>query len=452
MKAWDDFLESQVKELGADTVKKWLRPLFLLKFDACNLYLEARDPFQALWFEEHMRKKVLAGFLNNNNKRIRVHLSVANRTAPPRKSKIKKEEKEVLGPKQFQVSFDSCNPLFTMEGFVVSSDNVVPFCLLNEISQSEGVAQFNPVFFHGAHGSGKTHLLMAVCQKMQQKGLNAVYIRAESFTEHVVTAIRSGGIGPFRQAYRNVDVLIIDNIHVFSNKGATQEEFFHTFNTLHLAGKQIMLASPQHPRDLQGIEPRLISRFEWGITLPIEILQGDSLLQILQKRSEALQFPLHPTILTFLYETFTSGPKALVKALEALVLRTHLSEGESRTPHAALTLSLAKHYLADLIKQEEEQAATPQKIIQTTAEHYGIRPEDILGKARSRDCALPRQVAMYLCRNLLELPFTQIGDLFDRDHSTVMTSVRAIHEETSNPQSEISSSLHHLKKLLFLYP
>lgn len=450
MQAWEQFLQQQEVELGQETVQKWLRSLKIQRFDACNLYLEAKDSFQALWFEEHMRGKVQSQLVNGNNKRIKIHLSVANSTLANKKSrhqtKGNKETKQI----PFQLNFDELDPLCLFQHFVVSQENQLTYKLLCELAglsntTNTSLGTFNPIYLHGPTGSGKTHLLMSLAQSFRAQGYKSLYVRAELFTDHVVTAIRAGEMSIFRQAYRNADILLIDDVHVFSRKGATQEEFFHTFNTLHLQGKQIILSANCAPQELQLIEPRLVSRFEWGIVLSIQSLQNEGIKNILQAKSQALKFSLPTKISDFLVEAFTSNPKALIKALEALVLRLHLDDNHS-TQH--LTVTGAKTLLSDLLVEEQKSALTPPKIIQAIAEHYGIRTEDILGKSQTRECALPRQIAMHLCRHKLKMPFMKIGDLFSRDHSTVMSSVKHIQSLLDEDERDITGALHLIMKKL----
>jgi chromosomal replication initiator protein len=286
---------------------------------------------------------------------------------------------------------------------------------------------------------------MSLTQAFRAKGLKAIFVRAETFTDHVVTAIRAGEMSLFRQTYRNTDVLLVDDVHVFSRKGATQEEFFHTFNTLHLEGKQIILSANSSPQELQLIEPRLVSRFEWGIVLPLKQLENEELVKMLRIKAHALNFVLPLKMEEFLIETFTSSPKALIKGFEALVLRLHL---DSHHSIHSLSLPAVKNLLFDLIMEEQRSVITPPKIIQAAAEHYGIRQEDILGKAQTRECALPRQIAMHFCREKLKMPFMKIGDLFSRDHSTVMASVKHIQKCLEEDLSEVASAWHAILKKL----
>ncbi len=442
MQAWKEFLEQQEAELGAETVQKWLRSLKIQRFDACNLYLEAKDSFQILWFEEHMREKVHAKFINGNHKRIKIHLSIANAPAKSSKNRISSHSNKEIQTTPFQLNFDELDPLCLFQYFVTSTNNQLTHQFLCELAglihpPTTSLGTFNPIYLYGPTGSGKSHLLMSLTHSFRSQGFKTIYVRAELFTDHVVTAIRAGEMSTFRQAYRNADILIVDDVHVFSRKGATQEEFFHTFNTLHLGGKQIILSANCAPQELQLIEPRLTSRFEWGIVLSLKPLQSEELPNMLLSKAQALNFHLPSKILDFLVATFTSNPKALVKAFEALILRLHLDSYHSIQ---GLSLSALKTLLSDLLIEEQKTAITPSKIIQAVAEHYGIRPEDILGKAQTRECALPRQIAMHFCREKLKMPFMKIGDIFFRDHSTVMAGVKHIQKSLENDNREITGA------------
>lgn len=436
MKAWEEFLLQQEEELGVDTVKKWLRTLHLVKFDACNLYLEAKDSFHALWFEEHIRKKILERLENNNSKKIRVHLLIANKsTLPPKKTKT---TVAATAP-AFQLTFDPLDPFCTFENFVCEEENLLPYKILKD-----ELGTINPIYLCGTAGAGKSHLMMAVAKTLRDNGKKTVYVRTDTFTEHVVSAIRSGEMRKFREAYRNADALFLDDAQFLSRKGATQEELFHTFNALHMEGKTLVIGANCYPKDLVEIEPRLVSRFEWGIVLPILPVKEKKAL--LDKKAKALHYPLPPKVSEFLIESFPSNPKALVHAFEALVLRSHINKNDANSLFRPMTVQLAKHYLADLLLAEEQTALTPQKIIQCCSDYYGIRPEDILSKAQTRDCVEPRQLAMYLCRKSLKLPFTKIGEIFGRDHSTVMTSVKQMQSGLDQKNSELLTAVSEIEK------
>lgn len=454
MQAWDELCKTQEQSLGKETVDRWLRTLKVLHFDACNLYLEAKDSFQALWFEEHIRPIARSQFRNNNNKLIRVHLSVTETHSDPLdpKKSAFSHSKKLNGP--FSISFDPVEEEACFDTFFPFQGNLLPFKLLTSMSkwspngeldsQHEfDLASFNPVYLYGETGCGKTHLAMAFANELKKNGHQVAYARAETFTEHVISAIRLGQMRAFRKAYRNIDVLILDNVQILSRKMATQEELFHTFNTLHNQGKQIILVADCSPSELQSIEPRLVSRFEWGISAHIAPLPASELKLLLRQKADFLKLSIQDDVFDFLIDRFKANAKSLIKAFEALQLRLHLS---AKNQQIEINLTNVDVLLKDLLAKEKQASLTPEKIIQAVADHYGIRPEDILGKSQSRDCATPRQVAMHLCRLKLKLPFMKIGSIFSRDHSTVMTSVKQIQKHLTKRDSELTQILNSIQK------
>lgn len=459
MRTWEEFLQKQTAVLGKEVVTQWLLPLKVTRFDACNLYLEAADTFQLMWFEEHIRPKLKGKtFCNPNGALIKVHLAVANQPVVAKKEKFKKSDSTEKS-QNFSLNFETTDPLCKLSNFSSGPPNQLAFKLLTTISQhsigksvendSVALGTFNPIYLYGRSGTGKTHLLSAITHALSAAGLRALYARADTFTEHVISAMRAGQMHTFRQAYRNIDLLVLDDVHQFARKTATQEELFHTFNTLHTAGKQIIMSAACAPAELQHIEPRLISRFEWGIALELFPIQGKEYGQILHYKCDALNFPLSQRTAAFLLETFSTNAKTLIRALEALILRTHISSSQiGSIPSLTLTLPQVRHYLEDLIREEQSTAITSDKILHHVAEHYGIKIIDLLGKAQSRDCSLPRQLAVYLCRQLLKMPYKQIGDLFSRDHSTIITSVKLVKKHLDTENRDVISALRQVQNAL----
>ncbi len=448
MRAWDTFVNKLTLSLGQSVVDKWLTPLKVVKFDAGNLYLEAETEFQISWFEEHVRKLAEAELVNNNFRKIKVHLGLPGQSTPPRGRRRfyrnKKKAAEEKAPSPFHLIFDGLDHEMTFESYHETAPNELAHKLLKEVVAYEKVGKkdpkgFNPIYLHGLSGSGKTHLLMATAAALQAHGVNAMYVRAETFTNHVVHAIRSAEMSSFRKTYRKADVLLIDDADEFSRKGATQEELFHTFNTLHLENKQIVIAGAHAPKDLQFVEPRLMSRFEWGIVLPLLPPAGKDLEAILEMKLESYNIQLNKKAKEFFLTHFGTGPGSLTKALSALALRLHM---EKRT-HASdqLTPKALEELLKDVMEEEKKLQVTTDKILWTVAETYGITTQDIVGKSQTRDSSLPRQLSMYLCRTKLKMPFIKIGDLFSRDHSTVMTSVKKIDKQVKTGNQELISTL-----------
>ncbi|HEY5259351.1 MAG TPA: DnaA/Hda family protein, partial [Rhabdochlamydiaceae bacterium] len=350
MQAWEQFLKVQEAQLGAETVNKWLRSLKVLHFDACNLYVEAADSVHALWFEEHIRPHLRKTFLNNNHRLIKVHLSIAHDT-PPAPSKSKEKQK----PAPFTLCFDTLDPKATFENFV-APENSMAATFFQQLKK-EQLGSYNPIYLYGPQGVGKTHLLMAAAHLLKKQGCHVLYVKAETFTEHVISAIRNSAMQEFRKAYRHVDVLILDDVHLFARRSATQEEFFHTFNTLHGLGRQIFLSAGVPPENLQDIEPRLISRFEWGLTLSLEKLEAAGLSQVLRRQLEALQFPLSAPLMQLLLDRLGNNSVLLRQAAVALVQRCRFTK---TAPHA-LNPDSVKTILEDFLEEEKRLALNPQK-------------------------------------------------------------------------------------------
>ena len=426
MQAWETFLHTMRSHLGEETADQWLLPLKVIHFDACNLYLEAETNFQVEWFEEHARSLASKHLVNNNFHPIKVHLTCQGDV-----SGSPKEKKEGASPVPFQLQKDSLLDEYTKESFFFGLEGVLLGKVFDKLVEERTIS-FNPLFLYGPSSSGKTHLLQALTKRLKEKGLNALYTHAETFTENVVRAIRTGHMREFRKAHRQIDALIIDDVQYFAKRGATQEELFHTFNALQSMHKQIILSGDKTPSTLADIEPRLTSRFEWGLSLKVPPLNGEELTTLIQRRAEALGLILGDKEISFLLEKFSSSLHAIQRALGALCLRTH--------DQKKLTLPEIEYLLKDLLQREEKEKLTPEKIVQIVAAFYGVKEEDILGKSQTKTCALPRKMAMLFCRKKLSLPYSKIGTYFARDHSTVMTSVRSLGIKVETKGSEAAAA------------
>ena len=433
MNQWSNLLKQLDRELGTETVDKWLRTLKVVKFDAGNIFLDAADSFQINWFKEYVSPLLPHKFLMGSGRPIKVHFSIGGKSYDVKECDTQKKD-DPFAP-------NSLEPHATFDNFIPSSEENLAYKIIKELLSGKlAFGNYNPVYIYGPKGSGKSHLLMAAAQAFHEMGKKCCYVRADTFTEHVIRAFRSASLQEFRNTYRDIEVLIIDDVQLFSRKVATQEELFHTFNRLHTTGFQIILGSNVPPRLLEEIEERLISRFEWGITLsvthPSEVVKKE----ILEKRAHALTLPMNPSLVEFLLHSF-KNLHSLIQALEALALRL---------PHATTPpdLEIAKHHLKDLVEKESETFLSPEKILKIVANTFGIKIEDILGKGQTKEQALPRQIAMYLCRKHLNMPFLKIGRLFSRDHSTVMTSVKRVKAGIEKKEEGFLLPLSDIKRML----
>ena len=426
MKAWDTFLKDLENTFGKEVVSRWLRPLKVINFDVCNLYLEAENTFYISWFEEHIRKFAQEHFLNHNAQAIKIHFSTE------KKRSSKPAEQLQFAP--LEIVSDQVDTTMLFTNFIYEG----PGGLIVKFLRETIPGAFNPIFLHGPSGMGKTHLLMAIANRLKKLGSSVFFVHAETFTEHVVKAIRSSQMQKFREIYRHQDVLIIDDVHYFARRAATQEELFHTFNTLHTAGKQIILSSHLPPSRLEDIEPRLISRFEWGIVLQLTPLKSEKMEIVLRNQARLHHFPLDHKIIDYLLVHFSSSSKSMMEALNALMLRHRES-----TP---ISLEQCERLLRDLLQKEERVQLTPEKILKSTSTYFGISLGDILGKSQAKEYVFPRKLAMYLCRKKLGLPYLTLGRIFNRDHSTVMANIKQIEKKSGT--DEIEAALQEIEKNL----
>lgn len=450
---WEQFLLLQETLIGKASVDRWLRPLRLHSFDARCIHIIAEDLFLLNWFEEQMRSQVEEYFAKVHHKTIRIETKLATEEQEGSNKAVKPNAKHVPLKASSLPASDAFDLLCTFNAFYYSPDNEIVHRVLEELCTEiqNGATTTklpNPIYLYGPHGSGKTHLLMAIASFLQRQGRRIVYVRSETFIEQAVQAMRAGEMRAFRQFYRSSDLLLLDDIHLFARKAATQEELFHTFNTLHIANKPILLSSLHTPQELEHIEPRLMSRFAWGIALPVHPVSSQEQIEVLRKKSEALRLTLSKELEAFLLLKFARNAGTLCKALEALALRVDLRK-ERIQPKKPLSLNRAEELLHDLLEAEEKRILRPEQILQHVAHHYGILVEDLTGRRQTRESALPRQMAMYLCRDALALSLKKIGDLFGRHHTTVLSSVEAIQQRLLQNDPSLTSDHSTLRKALY---
>ena len=439
MNQWSTFLQHLETLFGSPTLNEWVKPLKVVNFDARNLYLRADNQFQIAWFNEHIKELAKEHLITSSGRAIKVHIICDDE----KEVKVKQEDTQEISP-LFKPDF--CDPSFTFDSFFTGGKTELSYQILESllrIKQDEATSsaneRHNPIFIYGPSSSGKTHLLTASAHILESLGLKVFYVHALTFSSHVVRAFRGSLLHEFRQTYRNVDVLIIDDIHLLKRKLSSQEELFHTFNWLHTRKKLILLSSNTMPSHLEDIEERLISRFEWGISLALERPAKQAMKQILASKASDLHLHLTPKLSSWLLDTLTS-PGTLAAALSTLALHHHKA-----TP---IEQDLAEFYLKDLILLEKSKTLTLDTIINQVASYYGIKNDDILGKSQNKEASLPRQVSMYLCREKMKTPYLQLGSFFKRDHSTVMTSVKSIKNKIKQKEPALLTAIDKISQAL----
>ncbi|MBL7073349.1 MAG: chromosomal replication initiator protein DnaA [Candidatus Omnitrophica bacterium] len=320
------------------------------------------------------------------------------------------------------------NPCYTFENFVVGQSN--RFAHAASLAVSEKLSKiYNPLFLYGGVGLGKTHLMQALGHEILKTHPKAkvLYISSEEFTNQLITAIRTRTTPKFRSMYRNVDVLLIDDIQFIAGKESTQEEFFHTFNALHDAHKQIVLCSDRSPREIKSLEERLISRFAWGLIADIQLPDFETRIAIMEKKGESTSQKVSKEVLYFLGENIKTNIREMEGAFIRVVAYAKLTGGE-------VSVSLAKEVLKDMISQEEKKISID-LIQKTVSSFFNITKENMLTKRRTRAVAYPRQVAMFLSREMTDHSLPDIGTFFGgRDHTTVLHACDKIGNEVNKEE------------------
>ena len=324
---------------------------------------------------------------------------------------------------EIEYNNQTLNPKYTFETFVVGNNNRFAHAAALAVGDAPSNS-YNPLFIYGGVGLGKTHLMHAIGNRIlkNNKNYNILYVTSEKFTNQLINAIKDNKNEVFRSKYRNIDVLLIDDIQFIAGKERVQEEFFHTFNTLHENGKQIILSSDKPPRDIQFLEDRLKSRFEWGLLADISCPDYETRLAILRKKAQDENIIIDDFILSNIANKIDSNIRELEGVFNKIVAIASLT-------HSPITIELAEKTINEF-KAESEKVVSAAFIQETVAKYFNIDKKDLIGNKRSNDIAFPRQIAMYLCREVANMSFPKIGEDFgNRDHSTVMHAHRKIEKE-----------------------
>lgn len=403
----------------------YLNPLIIESIDNSNIVFQCDADYKKDMLENRYSSLILNAlqYLTNKNMTFSVHSLEKDKLEEDKNS-----DNVIITPKKetdedIDYSNQSLNPKYTFETFVVGNNN--RFAHAAALAVGDNPAKtYNPLFIYGGVGLGKTHLMQAVGNRILQnnRSLNIVYVTSEKFTNHLINSIREGKNDPFRNKYRSADALLIDDIQFIANKERVQEEFFHTFNTLYENGKQIIISSDKPPRDLPFLEERLKSRFEWGLLADISCPDYETRVAILRKKALDENIIIDDEILADIATKIDSNIRELEGVFNKIVARASLT-------HSPITIELAENVINEFIAKKEK-VISSEFIQETVAKYFSIDRKELAGEKRSNDIAFPRQIAMYLCREVANMSFPQIGaDFGKRDHSTVMHAYKKIAKE-----------------------
>jgi chromosomal replication initiator protein len=435
--AWGKAIESIEEKVGSQTFELWFRPLKFLRHQNQQVILEVPNRFFKEWIEDHhpgLIPDILGSFLK---KEVAVKFNVYEKVDDPTLKRIETRRENRRAKLASRGIF--LNPKFIFSTFVIGPSNQFAHAASRAVADSPGKA-YNPLFIYGGVGLGKTHLMNAIGNMVIDKLPDArlLYTPAEHFTNEFVYSMRNDKMDGFKDKYRNMDILIIDDIQFFAGKSGTQEELFHTFNALYDTHKQIIFSSDRPPKEISPITERLRSRFGMGLIAEIQLPDIETKMAILGKKAEIEGIALPEDVIMFLSSTIKSN----IRDLEACMIRLG---AHSSLSGKEITVEMAKSVLKDLI-HEEERELTVDYIQKTVCEYYGLRLQDIKAKKRSRDIAFPRQVAMYLSKLLTDSSLSDIGKHFGgKDHSTVIHACKAI-EKRRKTDEDFNKKIEYLIK------
>ena len=428
-----DELLNKLKELLEDEVSKisfetWIKPLGIRTIEKDNIVFTTVSEYQRDFIENKFNSLIFNTLRYITNKDWTfsvVDLSKENEE----NDNIITDKKSNIPEAELESNHSTLNPKYTFETFVVGNNNRFAHAAALAVGNEPGKS-YNPLFLYGGVGLGKTHLMHAIGNRIVEDNTNSnvLYVTSEKFTNQLINAIKDNKTELFRNKYRNIDVLLIDDIQFIAGKDRVQEEFFHTFNTLRENGKQIIISSDKPPRDIEFLEDRLKSRFEWGLLADISCPDYETRLAILRKKAQDENIIIDDSILSDIATKIDSNIRELEGVFNKIVARASLT-------HSPITIELAENIINEF-KYESEKVISSDFIKETVSKYFSIDKEELAGSKRFNDIAFPRQIAMYLCREIAGMSFPQIGvDFGNRDHSTVMHGYNKISKEIKEKNS-----------------
>ena len=436
-KVWDDCLSILKSDLTESQFNTWIKPLSAIEDEeAQSLTLLAPNKFVVNWVQKNYLEKIKTVASKRLDGKATVAISIGDEPYSTINESVvvEKSETPVGSP---------LNSRYVFDNFVGGKSNQLARAAALQITENPGIS-YNPFFIYGGVGLGKTHLMQSVGNaiKEQHPDKKVAYVHSERFVGEMVSALQHNALNSFKNDYRSLDVLLIDDIQFFAGKDKSQEEFFHTFNVLLESDSQIIITSDKYPKEIKGLEERLRSRFGWGLTVSIDPPEMETCVAILMVKSELEGFGLPEDVAFFIAKNIRSNVRELEGALRKVI-------ASSRFTGRPVSVELAKECLRDLLSLQSRQI-TIENIQKTVAEYYNIRVSDLHSKRRSRSITRPRQVAMAISKELTKNSLPEIGDLFGgRDHTTVIHACKKVEELRSN-DIKILEDYNNIKRLLLM--
>ncbi|MCC6758030.1 MAG: chromosomal replication initiator protein DnaA [Candidatus Omnitrophica bacterium] len=424
---WEKAQGSIKETIGESSYETWFSQLRASEKDPATILIETPDEFFRNWIVEHYLKTIEEKLATASDQSIAVEFSINTSpqkdTAAPRLIKNDTAQHSSIDERRDDINI---NPRFSFDNFVIGPSNRFAYAAATAVAESPAKA-YNPLFIYGQVGLGKTHLMQAITQQIRKTdpSLSICYISSEKFTNELIDAIRHRSTPNFRQKYRNIDVLLIDDIQFIAGKESTQEEFFHTFNALHNNRKQIIISSDRPPKEISNLEERLSSRFAWGLITDIQPPTYETRVAILKKKIEREPVEVPDNVIFFIAEQIKTNIRELEGALIRVVAYSLLEE-------KPISLEMAKVILKDMVK-ETVKIISVEMIQKEVADYYNISVTELKAKKRNKNILQPRQVAMYLSRQLTKLSLPEIGQAFGgKDHTTVLHSCKKMAQDVSD--------------------
>jgi chromosomal replication initiator protein len=437
---WGKIVERLREDVSDDTYSRWFKDIELVALSDKEMTLQVPSHIYQLWIESNYMGLLRSVVLIVLGRERAVHFAFESSevvaetpasTSEKKKSKagvppLVEEEGDEPAPKPGANGMNGRN---TFDCFVVGATNQYAHAACLAVANQPGKT-YNPLFVHGGVGLGKTHLMQAIGHHIlgKKRGAKVSYVTSEHFTNDFIDAIQNNTLMKFRKRYRHVDVLLIDDIQFLAGKERSQEEFFHTFNALFDGHKQIVLSSDRPPAELADLEARLVSRFDWGLTAELQPPDTETRMAILRKKAQALEIQLGKDVLEYLAERVRTNVRRLEGALTRVASYSSLSGQQP-------TFEKIEHLLKDILQEEARRSITIDQIQKRVAEHFDVRLADMTSKRRPANIAFPRQIAMYLSRELTKGSLSEIGDAFGgRDHGTVLHAHRLVRDRMTKEE------------------